>query len=87
MLAPTSTSGFLTKRELMKVTIDMGEGQQETILVREGESSDMVARAFATKFDLSEETEFLLKEQIEYNLAQLPNQTRSDMSSATVTKS
>ena len=57
----------------MKVTIDLGEGQQETILVREGENAEMVSRAFATKFDLTEDTEFLLREQIEYNLAQLPN--------------
>lgn len=49
----TDTSGtFMTgaKRDLMKVTIDMGEGHKETILVREGESPEMVARAFATKF-------------------------------------
>ena len=70
---PSSTSGFVTKREIMKVTIDLGEGQQETILVREGENAEMVSRAFATKFDLTEDTEFLLREQIEYNLAQLPN--------------
>ena len=73
MLAPTSTSGFATKRELMKVTIDMGESHKETILVREGESAEMVARAFATKFSLTEETEFLLREQIETNMAQLQN--------------
>lgn len=35
----------------------------------------MVSRAFAVKFDLTEDTEFLLREQIEYNLAQLPNQS------------
>lgn len=62
MMAPTSTSGFATKRDLMKVTIDMGSDHKETILVREGESADMVARAFATKFSLTEETEFLLRE-------------------------
>jgi len=50
MYPPTSTSGFLTKREVMKVTIDLGEGQNETILVREGESAEMVSRAFAAKF-------------------------------------
>ena len=44
---PSSTSGFVTKREIMKVTIDLGEGQQETILVREGENAEMVSRAFA----------------------------------------
>lgn len=71
MYPPTSTSGFLTKREIMKVTIDLGEGQNETILVREGESAEMVSRAFAAKFQLTEDTEFLLREQIEYNLAQL----------------
>ena len=65
----SSTSGFLTKREIMKVTIDLGDGVQETLLVREGESAEMVSRAFALKFDLTEETEFLLREQIEYNLA------------------
>jgi len=65
----SSTSGFLTKREIMKVTIDLGDGVQETLLVREGESAEMVSRAFAMKFDLTEETEFLLREQIEYNLA------------------
>jgi hypothetical protein len=65
----SSTSGFLTKREIMKVTIDLGDGVQETLLVREGESAEMVSRAFAIKFDLTEETEFLLREQIEYNLA------------------
>ena len=81
MYPATSTSGFVTKRELMKVTIDLGEGAHETILVREGESAEMVSRAFAAKFDLTEDTEFLLREQIEYNLAQLPNQTRSDISS------
>ena len=75
MYPPTSTSGFMTKRELMKVTIDLGEGQQETILVKEGESAEMVSRAFAVKFDLTEDTEFLLREQIEFNLAQLPNQS------------
>lgn len=87
MLAPTSTSGFMTKRELMKVTIDMGENHKETILVREGETAEMVSRAFAVKFDLSEDTEFLLREQIEHNLAQIQNQTRSDLSSATLSKS
>ncbi len=71
----------------MKVTIDLGEGQQETILIREGESAEMVARAFAAKFELTEQTETLLQEQIEYNLAQLPNQTQSNISSATLTKS
>ena len=87
MYPPTSTSGFLTKREVMKVTIDLGEGQNETILVKEGESAEMVSRAFAAKFQLTEDTEFLLREQIEYNLAQLQNQTQSDLSVATVTKS
>jgi len=47
----------------------------------------MVSRAFAVKFDLSEDTEFLLREQIEHNLAQIQNQTRSDLSSATLSKS
>ena len=46
----------------MKVTIDLGENKQETILVREGESAEMVSRAFANKFDLTEDTEFLLRE-------------------------
>ena len=73
MYPPTSTSGWVTKREVMKVTIDLGEGQTENILVREGESAEMVSRAFAIKFDLTEDTEFLLREQIEYNLAQLNN--------------
>ena len=95
LLGVTSTSGtFLTgaKRDLMKVTIDMGEGHKETILVREGETAEMVSKAFATKFQLTEETEFLLREQIEHNLAQLPNinnqtQTKSEFSSANLTKS
>ena len=55
----------------MKVTIDLGGGAQETILVREGETPNMVAKAFAEKFDLSTETEQLLQEQILYNLNQL----------------
>jgi hypothetical protein len=87
MYPVSSTSGFLTKREVMKVTIELGEGIQETLLVREGESAEMVSRAFAIKFDLSEETEFLLREQIEYNLAQIPNQTRSDISTNTLSRS
>ena len=95
LMGLTDTSGtFMTgaKKDLMKVTIDMGEGHKETILVREGESPEMVARAFATKFQLTEETEFLLREQIEHNLAQLPNinnqtQTKSEFSSANLTKS
>ena len=95
LMGVTSTSGtFLTgaKRDLMKVTIDMGEGHKETILVREGETAEMVSKAFATKFQLTEETEFLLREQIEHNLAQLPNinnqtQTKSEFSSANLTKS
>ena len=62
MYPPSQTSGFLTKREVMKVTIDLGEGQNETILVREGESAEMVSRAFAAKFQLTEDTEFLLRE-------------------------
>ena len=82
---PTETSGF--KREVMKVTIDLGEGHDETILVREGESAEMVARAFAVKFKLPEDTEFLLREQIQYNLSQLQNQTFSDLSVATLSKS
>ena len=45
----------------MKVTIDLGGGAQETILVREGETPEMVARAFASKFDLTRETESLLR--------------------------
>ena len=59
-LEPTTTETF--KKELMKVTIDLGGGAQETILVREGETPDMVARAFASKFDLTQETESLLRE-------------------------
>ena len=50
MYPVSSTSGFVTKRELMKVTIDLGDGEQETILVREGETAEMVSRAFANKF-------------------------------------
>ena len=65
----TDSSAF--KKELMKVTIDLGGGAQETILVREGETPNMVAKAFAEKFDLSTETEQLLQEQILYNLNQL----------------
>ena len=68
-IEPTTTETF--KKELMKVTIDLGEGAQETILVREGETPDMVARAFASKFDLTQGTELLLREQIELNLNQL----------------
>lgn len=56
------TDSTTFKKELMKVTIDLGGGAQETILVREGETPNMVAKAFAEKFDLSLETEQLLQD-------------------------
>ena len=40
-------------------------------MVREGENSNIIARAFARKFELNQETETLLRDQIEQNLAQL----------------
>ena len=55
----------------MKVTIDIGEDEAEIVVIREGETPDMVSKAFAKKFGLPEETEFLLREQIESALRQL----------------
>jgi len=49
-------------KDLMKVSIDMGDGHHETILIREGESPEAVAKTFAMKYNLPESTEFLLKE-------------------------
>ena len=46
----------------MKVSIDMGNGHHETILIRDGESPTAIAKTFAMKYGLPESTEFLLKE-------------------------
>jgi hypothetical protein len=50
------------KKELMRVSVDLGNGSHETILIKEGENSSAIARAFAKKYSLPESTEFLLKE-------------------------
>jgi hypothetical protein len=49
----------------MRVSVDLGNGNHETILIREGETSGAIARSFAKKYSLSESTEFLLREQID----------------------
>ena len=54
--------GAHTGKELMRVSVDLGNGNHETILVREGENSSSIARSFAKKYSLPESTEFLLKE-------------------------
>jgi hypothetical protein len=51
-----------TLNDLMKVSIDMGNGHHETILIRDGESPTAIAKTFARKYSLPESTEFLLKE-------------------------
>lgn len=60
-----TTSQTISRKELMKVTIDLGEDQSEVIVIREGETPEMVSRAFAAKFELPEETEWILRDQIE----------------------
>ena len=74
-LSSIGQTSFQNPKELMRVSIDLGNGQTEAVLIREGESPSSIAHNFAQKYSLPESTEFLLREQIEQGISQLKKQS------------
>jgi hypothetical protein len=54
----------MSRKSILKINIELSPGHEEVLLVREGESADLVAKAFATKFGLSDSMQNILREQI-----------------------
>ena len=54
--------------ELMTITIEIGDGQNENIFVREGDDPKQLAREFAKKHGIGEQLTDLLAEQIQLNI-------------------
>ncbi|CAI2384022.1 unnamed protein product [Moneuplotes crassus] len=62
------------EKELLTITVEIGNGQQENIVIMQGETADEVAEKFCNKYDMNEELKLLFKEQITQNIDQALNE-------------
>ena len=58
-------------REILTLTIEIGEGQNENILIREGDNPYVLAAHFAEKHQIGDQLRDLLAEQIRQNIEQV----------------
>ena len=54
----------------MTITIEIGDGQNENLLIREGDSPRDLAAKFARKYGIGDQLTELLAEQIRLNMEQ-----------------
>ena len=54
MLAADDSRAQLGQNELLTITIEIGTGENETIIVKEGDHPQDLAREFAAKHGISE---------------------------------
>ncbi|CAI2384299.1 unnamed protein product [Moneuplotes crassus] len=62
------------EKELLTITVEIGNDQQENIVIMEGETANEVAERFCNKYDMNDELRLLFTEQIEQNIEQALNE-------------
>ena len=60
-----------SKKEILTLTIEIGEGQNDNILIHEGDNPQELADAFANKHNIGLQLKELLAEQIRQNIQQV----------------
>jgi hypothetical protein len=56
------------RKQLLTLTIEIAEGQTETILIHEGDSASELARSFCHKYGLEQSLHSILVQQIQDNM-------------------
>ena len=62
---------YESKKEILTLTIEIGEGQNDNILIHEGDDPNVLAKAFASKHNIGDQLKELLAEQIRQNIQQV----------------
>lgn len=61
---------YFSNKELLTITVEIGNGEQENIVIMEGETAETVAGKFCDKYDMNQELRMLFTEQIAQNIEQ-----------------
>lgn len=67
------------RREILTLTIEIGEGQNDDIQIFEGDDPNYLAAEFAAKHGIGEQLQELLAEQIRQNIEQLELEQQNQM--------
>lgn len=67
-----------SSKELLTITIEIGNGQNENIHINEGDSPHALAADFARRHGINEQLTELLAEQIRLNIEQLASESRDN---------
>ena len=70
------TQSQSSRKELLTITIEIGNGQNENIHINEGDSPHALASEFAKRHGINEQLTELLAEQIRLNIEQLASESK-----------
>jgi len=67
------------KQELLTITVEIGNGEQENIIILNDDTAQKVAERFCDKYDMNEDLKILFTEQIAQNMEQAKKEMDSEI--------